>query len=311
VTVFRAGQDVGSGLTQEMPEEHLVELMLGRRVERYYPPPLAGNPEERPVVCELADFGSPPRLHDVNLRIHQGEVLGIGGLQGQGQSELFLALFGVRPSTGQLLLGGKPVHIRSPAEALRAGIALVPEDRASEGLCLSLSVRDNIDIGNLGQVSDLGLINPRREQAVVRKAINLLQIALRSPLQEASALSGGNQQKVLLGRVLARNPRLLLMYDATRGVDVGTKAEIFRLMREQCQKGVAILFYSTDASELANMSDRVWVMHDGTLWAHLRGEEITEANIVAAAVGGGRQTAGSVSGSSAGEVPDARSASES
>lgn len=286
VTVFRSGQDVGRGAIREMPEEHLVELMLGRKVERYFPPPLEGNPEEREVVCELVDFGSLPLLHDVNLKIHQGEIVGIGGLQGQGQADLFLALYGVRPATGKLMIDGKQVHLRGPANALHAGIALVPEDRASEGLCLSLSVRDNIDLGNLGQISHLGLINLKREQTLVGRAISQLQIVLRTPLQEASSLSGGNQQKVLLGRVLARSPRLLLLYDATRGVDVGTKAEIFRLMREQCQKGVAILFYSTDASELANMADRVWVMHDGTLRAHLAGNEITEANIVAAAVGG-------------------------
>jgi ABC-type sugar transport system ATPase subunit len=141
-------------------------------------------------------------------------------------------------------------------------------------------------LGNLDRVSRFGFIEPRLEGRLIDGAINLLRIQLRSPRQEVAALSGGNQQKVLLSRVLARNPSLLLMYDATRGVDVGTKSEIYRLMREQCGKGVAILFYSTDVSELANMSDRVLVLHDGTIRAHLSGLQLTEANIVAAALGG-------------------------
>jgi ribose transport system ATP-binding protein len=288
VTVFRGGRDVGSGVTTQMKEDYLVELMLGRRVERYYPPHL-GTAGAGDILVELQGFGSPPRLHDVTMTIRRGEIVGIGGLQGQGQADLFLALFGVRRATGRLLFDGKPLHLRDPSAALHAGIALVPEDRASQGLCLSLSVRANVGLGNLAAISDMGLINRRREQALVQGAINTLRIVLRHPLQEAAALSGGNQQKVLLGRVLARKPSLLLMYDATRGVDVGTKAEIFRLMRELCQSGIAILFYSTDASELANMSDHVWVLHDGTLRVHLEGDQLTEENIVAAAVGGRRQ----------------------
>jgi ribose transport system ATP-binding protein len=286
VTVFRGGQDVGHGLMSEMREEHLVELMLGRRVERYYPPAPAEDVSAHPIVCELGQFASPPRLRPLSMRIHQGEIVGIGGLQGQGQLDLFLALYGVRRSIGTLLVNGRRLRPRGPADALRAGIAFVPEDRASEGLCLSLSVRDNVALGNLHRISRFGLVNPREEQKLVRGIITALQIALRSPRQEASALSGGTQQKLLLGRVLATTPSLLLMYDATRGVDVGTKAEIFRLMRELCAQGVAILFYSTDASELANMSDRVWVLHDGTLRAELTGAEISEQNIIAAAVGG-------------------------
>jgi len=286
VTVFRGGRDVGTGPLSALPEEELVELMLGRKVERYYPPVPPDDGEARPIICELDGFAAPPRLREISMRIHRGEIVGIGGLQGQGQTDLFMALYGARRATGILRLNGKNLRLRGPADALRSGIALVPEDRGSEGLCLPLSVRDNIGMGNLARISRLGLVDPRRERALVDQAIASLHIALRYPRQEASALSGGNQQKVLLGRVLAGNPALLLMYDATRGVDVGTKAEIFRLMREQCARGVAILFYSSDVSELAHMADRVWVMHDGALRARLTGDALTEENIVAAAVGG-------------------------
>jgi ribose transport system ATP-binding protein len=271
----------------DMPEDRLVELMLGRRIERVFPQsdPAARVREE--IVCELEGFGSPPRLHDVDLTIRRGEILGVGGLAGQGQAELFLALFGARRAHGRVAVGGRRVRFRSPSQALAAGVALVPEDRASEGLCLALSVRDNISLGNLGRVSSASLISARRERQLVRSAVDSLHIAVRHTSQEANSLSGGNQQKVLLGRVLASRPDLLLMYDATRGVDVGTKTEIYELMHEQCAGGVGILFYSTDAAELANLADRVVVLHDGTVRARLAGADLTEERIVAAAVGGG------------------------
>jgi ribose transport system ATP-binding protein len=150
-------------------------------------------------------------------------------------------------------------------------------------------VRDNISLGNLRSVSTGSLISARRERRLVRAAIESLHITLRHPRQEANSLSGGNQQKVLLGRVLAAKPDLLLMYDATRGVDVGTKSELYQLMLEQCARGVGILFYSTDAAELANMADQVVVLHDGTIRARLSGADLTEERIVAAAVGGRRR----------------------
>jgi len=288
VTVFRAGVDVGSGPIAEMPEARLVELMLGRRVDRVYPPRLPA-PEGREVVCEVVGLSAPPTLRDVSLEVRRGEVLGVGGLQGQGQLPLFLALFGARRHAGQVLLERQALRLRKPADALAAGIALIPEDRTTEGLCLALSIRDNLTLGSLGGISRGGLIRPRRERDLVDSLASGLSINMRHVSQEVLALSGGNQQKVLLGRVLAQKPRLLLMYDATRGVDVGTKAEIYRLMRELCAEGVAILFYSTDVNELANLADRVVVLHDGVVGMHLDGDEITESNILAAAVGGLRK----------------------
>ncbi len=216
----------------------------------------------------------------------------MGGLQGQGQLELFLSLFGALAHTGEVTLGGQPVRLRRPADALRAGIALIPEDRASEGLCLGLGVRDNIELGSLGSISHFGLISRRKERALIDAGASQLSIKMRNPRQEVSALSGGNQQKVLLARVLAQRPRLLLMFDATRGVDVGTKSEIYSLMRELCAAGVAILFYSSDVFELTSLSDRVVVIHDGQIRARLAGSEISEGRIIAASVGGLREAPG-------------------
>lgn len=288
VTVLRNGKDVGDGPTAEMAEDKLVELMLGHTIERAFPKSDRTSRVRDEIVCELEDFGSPPRLHDINLKIKRGEIVGVGGLAGQGQADLFLALYGARRFDGRAVVSGRQVHPRSPSQALAFGIALVPEDRASEGLCLGLSVRDNISLGNLSSVSAGSFVLARREQQLTRTAIESLDIMLRNPRQEASSLSGGNQQKVLLGRVLARKPNLLLMYDATRGVDVGTRAEIYQLMHEQCAQGVSVLFFSTDAAELANMADWVIVLHDGTIRTRLSGVDLTEERIIAAAVGGGR-----------------------
>ncbi len=289
VTVLRNGEDVGHGPMSEMPEDRLVELMLGRRIERIYTRSERAGRVQDEVVLELGAFGAPPRLHDINIEIHRGETIGVGGLAGQGQSELFLALYGARRSHGKVTLNGRRGHLTSPSHALASGVALVPEDRASEGLCLSLSIKDNIALGNLRSISRGPLIVPKREQSLVRSCIDSLGIKLRSPRQEANSLSGGNQQKLLLSRVLASHPSLLLLYDATRGVDVGTKTDIYELMQEQCRQGVGILFYSTDAWELANMADEVLVLHDGTIRVRLSGAELTAEQIIAAAVGGGKQ----------------------
>jgi ribose transport system ATP-binding protein len=290
VTVFRGGVDVGTGTIGEMPEERLVELMLGRQIERFYPAP-SERTDEDDVVCRIANLSAPPSLRDVSMEIRRGEIVGIGGLQGQGQLPLFMALFGAQRSSGDVFMGGRKLRLHKPGDALKAGIGLIPEDRATEGLCLTLGIRDNITLGSLRSISSGGLISPRRERSLVSGMIDRLNIRLRHPQQEASSLSGGNQQKVLLARVLALEPSLLLMYDATRGVDVGTKTEIYQLMREQCDRGVGILFYSTDVAELSNIADRVIVLHDGTVRAHLDGADLTERRIIAASVGGLREEA--------------------
>jgi ribose transport system ATP-binding protein len=285
VTVFRNGVDVGRGGIEEMPEDRLIELMLGRRVERVFPAAQPGS-ARTDLVCDIVGLASPPRLRAVSLQLSRGEILGVGGLQGQGQLELFLSLFGAIGHSGQVILDGHPVRLRRPSDALKAGVALIPEDRASEGLCLGLGIRDNISLSSLAGISRMGLISRRRENALVSSGVTQLSIKMRNARQEVSALSGGNQQKVLLARALSQRPRLLLMFDATRGVDVGTKSEIYSLMRDLCAQGVSVLFYSSDVFELANLSDRVVVMHDGQVRARLEGSDISEGRIIAASVGG-------------------------
>jgi ribose transport system ATP-binding protein len=284
VTVFRNGRDVGGGPIEALPESKLVEMMLGRKLAALYP--ARTNGPKREVICRVRDLSAPPTLQHLDLDVRAGEIVGIAGLEGQGQSDLFLALYGVHRSSGTIELDGKPVHPRSPAEALDAGIGLVPEDRARDGLCLPLSIRENMILSSLGDVSRAGIIAPSLVRQRVEEGISTLRIKLAAPTQEVSALSGGNQQKVLLSRVLLRHPRLLLMFDATRGVDVGTKSEIYRLIREQCEAGMGIIWYSSDVSELVHVCDRVAVLHDGVVRALLE-KDLSEEAIVAAVVGGG------------------------
>jgi ribose transport system ATP-binding protein len=284
LTVFREGRDVGTGLVSDFQHDDLIELMLGRRIDSSFPPKPAVS-SASPALGEVRDLASGRRLRGIDLDLHAGQILGIAGLQGQGQRDLFMALFGARPMTGRVRIAGNPVTLHSPAQAIRAGVAFIPEDRATEGLFQTLSIKDNIVLGNLGRVSRWGTLLNRSPRRLVDRMIALLDVKLRSPLQEVRALSGGNQQKVLLARSLAQDPRVLLMYDPTRGVDVGTKTEIYRLMREQCSKGVAVMFYSSDAAELAGVCDRVVVLHEGRIEAELHGGDLTEEEIVRAMVG--------------------------
>jgi ribose transport system ATP-binding protein len=287
-TVLRDGRDVGRGPIEEMPERRLVQLMLGEAGDQVLDRTGTRRDRDREhgrPLARLEGFSSGHAVHDVHLEIGAGEIVGIAGLEGQGQLELFQALYGARKSSGSAWLGDRKLKLSSPAAALDQGVGLVPSDRGL-ALCLPLSIRDNIALGNLGTLSHAGLVDRRRQAEIVSEVMTSLRVRARTPAEPVENLSGGNQQKILLGRVLARRPRLLLMYDATRGVDVGTKAEIFRLMDEQADGGVGILFYSTDVAELMTMCERVIVMHDGRVRAQLAGEDLTQARIVGAAVGG-------------------------
>jgi len=285
LTVFRNGQDVGVRAAGEATADELVALILGRRASRLFPP--RTEPIGHEVVLAGAHLAGGARLHDFSLSLHQGEILGIGGLTGQGQDELFRGLYGMLRLRGEVQAHGKPVQLSNPRVALGAGIrlALVPEDRASQGLVLALPVLHNLSLSVLPRLLKLGLVSSRDELRMSDELIARLAIRLNSRLAPANSLSGGNQQKVVLGRLLATEPAILMLYDSTRGVDVGTKAEIFQLLRELTAKGSAVLFYSTDVDELVNMSDRVLVMRQGRSEAELAGADLTEENVIRASLG--------------------------
>ena len=280
ITILRNGTNVAT--QPRFDEGEAVTLMTGRTIDRMYP--------DRPAVDEGAEVAL--RAHDlggdgldgVSFELRRGEILGVGGLAGQGQPELFLSLFGARKlSRGQVEIGGKRARLRSPADAIRRGlaIALVPEDRKTEGLMLPMSVKDNLTLAVLGRISSAGLIRRRREQSFVDEAVRRLQIRTRNPgVQAVGTLSGGNQQKVLIGRWLLTNPRILILDEPTRGIDVGAKAEIHKLVCEMARQGVAVIMISSEMPEVLGMSDRIMVMHEGRVTGFLNRDEATQIKVM-------------------------------
>ena len=282
ITVFRNGRDVGT--FTELDESEAVTLMTGQRLDTLFParPP---EPAAAPVL-QVQDL-SGPRVDRVGLALRPGEILGIGGLAGQGHRELFLLLFGAdRPSGGRITIDGHAARIHSPRDAKRRihGLAFVPEDRKTEGLLLGMSVRDNLTLSILDRISRAGVLRLGQERRQAQDMMQRLSVRAAGVSSPVGALSGGNQQKVLLGRWLMAEPRILLFYDVTRGVDVATKHEVYQLMVRLAQEGRAILFYSSDAEELAELSHRVLVMREGRIAAELTAPGITAEQIVSAAV---------------------------
>ena len=236
-------------------------------------------------MLEVSGFSWTNRLSDVTLTIGSGEIVGLGGLDGQGQRELLLGLFGVlRETRGAIRINGQDVALRSPADAQAAGLslALVPEDRKSEGLMLSMSVRENLTLAALRRVSRGPLIDLAEETRIATQAVRDLAIKATSLDSPVGSLSGGNQQKVVLAKWLINKPRIILLNDPMRGIDVGTKQELYRVMRTLADQGVSILFYSTDHDELIGMCDKIVVLYQGRVVRELTGEAMTEANMMAA-----------------------------
>jgi len=242
---------------------------------------------DAPPRLEVAHLGWGERLSDISFSIRPGEVVGLGGLDGQGQRELLLALFGVlRATTGHLAIDGKPVTIGSPSAAKRGavGMALIPEDRKSEGLMLPMSVHDNLSFAALHSLSRFGVIDRAAEREAVERIVERLAIRTDGTHVPAASLSGGNQQKLVIGKWLMVSPSILLLDDPTRGIDVGTKQEIYQLLRDLSGRGAAILFYTTDLDELVSCCDRVLVMFEGRIGRELVGNEITEHALVSSAL---------------------------
>jgi ribose transport system ATP-binding protein len=294
VTVLRNGRNVGTWKAGEISADGLISAMLGRRLEQLYPE-RHNTPDDETVLAVRA-LTAGRRLHGVDFDLRRGEILGICGLEGQGQLELFLSLYGVIRARGSIVVDGRARRLRSPRDALRAGLglALVPEDRKNEGILPTLSVRANISLPSLRRVRRLGLIDRGAERQLIAPVIRDLRIGREDPEQLVGGLSGGNQQKVIVGKFLLTGAKILLFYDLTRGVDVGTKAEIFKMMEQLAAEGYAILFYSTDLAELVNVPHRTCVMFDGRIVAEFARASVadegatqaTQEKLVAAMVGG-------------------------
>ncbi|AFM41698.1 monosaccharide ABC transporter ATP-binding protein, CUT2 family [Desulfosporosinus acidiphilus SJ4] len=283
VTVLRDGQFIATVQTKETTERELVSLMVGREIEERYPH-IDITPSDRVL---LAEHLSTESIHDVSLEVKAGEIVGLGGLMGAGRTEVARALSGIDAlKSGEISLEGRTLSLKSPLEAIRAGIALVTEDRKNEGLHLPFSIRENLALPTLGERSRFGLIQRQGEQENAQHWVKQLRVKTPTIEQLVQNLSGGNQQKVVIGKWLACNPKLLILDEPTRGVDVGAKQEIYQLMNHLKSEGKAVLLISSDLPELLGMSDRVYVMHEGVIKGELLAGEMQQEAFMSLATGG-------------------------
>ncbi len=285
VTVMRDGHTVGSGAAEEFDRPRVIHLMVGRELGNQEPPAQAHVQET--AVLRARGLSVPGACEDVDLDVAPGEIVGLAGLVGAGRTELLEAIFGLRRCHGTIEVGGVPVTYRSPRSAIRDGVALVPSDRKAQGLVLEMTVRENLMMASTSGLMRIRRPSAARESIAVSTAIRDLKIRAHSPNAPVSTLSGGNQQKVVLGKWLATSPRLLMLDDPTRGVDVGAKAEIYRLLHEAARRGIGILASSSEIPELLGLCDRIVVMFRGRIAASLTSEEASEA-VIAHYAGGHR-----------------------
>jgi ribose transport system ATP-binding protein len=284
-TVLRDGRNIGTVDVSETDSGDWVRMMVGRELDQLFPKHRAKRGQAMLQVSNL----NTRKLKDISFSAYQGEILGIAGLVGAGRSSLARALFGAEPlRSGTIEVAGRTVAIGAPAEAIRQGIALAPEDRKRQGLVLSLSVRENITLANLEGVSVGGQLNRARERQIAIEYVSKLHIATPSINQRTANLSGGNQQKVVLSKWLYSDAKILIIDEPTRGIDIGAKAEIYALLHRLAEQGKVVIMISSELPELIGMSDRILVMHEGRIAAELFRSEFAEEKIMfyAAGLGG-------------------------
>jgi ABC-type sugar transport system ATPase subunit len=291
VTVLRDGQWIGCAPAAELPAPKLIQWMVGREWSQQFSRRVPHPGQERLRLENFSvfpsGFSARPAVNQISLSARAGEVVGLGGLQGSGASELFLALFGAYgPRTrGAAQMDGRPARLASPRQAIASGVALLTNDRKATGLVLSLSVTANVTLAGLPALSPGGWRSPARERAAAEKITGPMRLRASSLEAEAGTLSGGNQQKVALAKSLQTRPRLLLLDEPTRGIDVGAKREIYQLVDEWTAQGIAILLITSEMLELLTLSDRVIVLHRGRVTAELARGQATPEAVLAAAMG--------------------------
>ena len=284
VTVFRDGENAGDLAKDEISHDAMVRLMVGRDLSEFYDRQIHSPGK---VVLDVEQIRTPEHPNtEVSLKIHAGEIVGIAGLVGAGRTELLQTLFGVTPALGGTIrMNGELIRPQSPRDAIAAGMALAPEDRKLHGLVLPMTVRENASLASLKRDQNKGLLNFSAEEAVAEEAVEQLQIKTPHLDQVTRFLSGGNQQKIVLGKWLALTPQLLMLDEPTRGIDVGAKREIYRLMEKLAGDGMAILFVSSEMEEVLGMADRALVMHEGRIAGELARNELSEQAIMQLATG--------------------------
>ena len=284
VTIMRDGKYIGTWDAKELTTEKIITQMVGRELKNLYPPK---NNVPGEVVFEVKDFTSinPRSFRHVNFQLRKGEILGVGGLVGAQRTELMEGLFGIRShSSGQIFYKGKEMSISRPKDAIDSGIAMLTEDRRGSGIMGVLSVADNISISSLNKYLDYGvMINGKKVEQLVQDNVKKMNIKTPSSKTQIKSLSGGNQQKVLVGRWLANDPDVLILDEPTRGIDVGAKYEIYCIIEELARSGKSIIMISSEMGELIGMSDRIMVMCDGRVTGFIDGKDATQENIMALA----------------------------
>ena len=292
ITVLRDGRSVGTAAARDLPAEDLIRWMTGREISRQFPPRATPRGPAR-LSAERFSVPDPAgargwSVSDVSLTVHAGEILGVAGLQGSGKTDLLMGLFGAggKRTRGSVTLDGRPYAPGSPREAMRQGVALVTNDRKDTGLVLGMDVTQNITLASVPRFSPCGWLHPARERRAAMAHAESLAIRLATFTQEVQTLSGGNQQKVVLAKWLETCPKVLLLDEPTRGVDVGAKHDIYALMNRWTADGIAILLLTSELEELLAMSDRILVLHRGRVTAELARADATREKVLQAAMGG-------------------------
>jgi ribose transport system ATP-binding protein len=284
VSVLRDGHFVGERIVRETNFDEIVKLMIGRELHERFP---ARDAEPGAVRLQVDDLADENKIRNIRFEVRAGELLGIAGLMGSGRSEILRTLFGLRRQTsGEVTLDGATLNVHNPSDAIAAGIGFVTEDRKSQGLVLGMSVRENATLVHLDEYACAGIVNSRAENDAVQQLISELQIHTRDSELEVKSLSGGNQQKVVFAKWLAKPPKVLLLDEPTRGVDVGGKAEIYQIMNRLAAGGTAIVMVSSELPEVLAMSDRILVMNEGRQAAVFNAKKTSQEQIMTAASGG-------------------------
>ena len=282
-TVFRDGQLIGEGVISDVTEAELVKMMVGRDVSQIFP---KRSPDTGDTVLKVKDYAHPTEFEDINFELKKGEILGFYGLVGAGRSEFMQALFGITsPSAGSVEINGDTVQIKSAADAVDNGIVYVPEDRGKQGAILDLPIFQNVSLPSLGKISNKGFLRLAEEFQLAREYTERLDLRAASLDTHVGNLSGGNQQKVVIAKWLATQPKVIILDEPTKGVDIGSKAAVHEFMAELAAQGLAVIMVSSEIPEVLGMSDRVIVMREGRMVAELSGEDLKPETLVRHAAG--------------------------
>ena len=284
ITILRDGQYIGTEYIKDITMDDVVKMMIGREIGERFPQRDVTLGEE---VIRVENLSHPRYFKDVNFSVRAGEVLGVSGLMGAGRTEVMHAIFGnMEAATGKIFIDGKEVSITNPREAIAAGIGFITEDRKTEGLLLEKPISDNIEVANLKKVSIRNILNPKKQVELVKKGIEEFRIKCFGPHHECHNLSGGNQQKVVLAKWIYTEPKILILDEPTRGVDIGAKKEIYSVINDLAAKGVAVILVSSELPEVLGMSDRIMVVHEGHVTGIIDAATADQEKVMTLATGG-------------------------